>query len=59
MSSGHTNYCSLNQWQASDKVLRTEFNEDNQKTDTALSSLDSRLKTLENRLTLNSYVGTG
>ena len=32
-------YYNLNQWEATDKVLRTEFNEDNSKIDAALNSL--------------------
>ena len=45
MASGQTSNYGLNQWQASDKVLRTEFNADNQKTDTALKGLDSKIDT--------------
>lgn len=43
MASGQTSNYGLNQWQASDKVLRTEFNQDNQKVDTALKGLDSKI----------------
>ena len=36
MASNHTEHFSLNQWQADDQVLRTDFNEDNAKIDSAL-----------------------
>ena len=39
MASNHTEHFSLNQWQADDQVLRTDFNEDNAKIDSALKVL--------------------
>lgn len=39
MASNQTVHYGLNQWQPEDKVLREEFNGDNQKVDTALHSL--------------------
>ena len=36
MSTNKTQHYHLNQWEAEDAVLRTEFNEDNQKIDQAL-----------------------
>ena len=39
MASNHTEHFSLNQWQADDQVLRTDFNEDNAKIDSALKDL--------------------
>ena len=36
MASNQTSYYGLNQWEATDQVLRTEFNADNQKIDAAL-----------------------
>ena len=36
MASNHTTNYQLCQWEATDKVLRTDFNEDNQKIDAAL-----------------------
>ncbi len=39
MSSNHTEHYSLSQWEAEDKVLRTDFNEDNEKIDGALKGL--------------------
>ena len=41
MASNYTSSYKLNQWAASDRVLRTEFNADNAKIDAALSTLDS------------------
>ena len=39
MASGQTANYQLNQWEAEDKVLRTEFNADNAKLDAALTGL--------------------
>ena len=39
MASNHTTNYNLNQWEATDKVLRTDFNEDNAKIDAALAGL--------------------
>ena len=39
MSTNHTPNFNLCQWEADDKVLRTDFNEDNQKIDAALAGL--------------------
>ena len=43
MASNHTEHFSLNQWQADDQVLRTDFNEDNAKIDSALKGLSDGL----------------
>ena len=39
MARGQTQYYGLNQWEAADQVLRTEFNADNQKIDGALKAM--------------------
>ena len=39
MASNYTTNYQLNQWEAGDQVLRTEFNQDNQKIDTALKTI--------------------
>ncbi len=39
MASGQNQYYGLNQWEAADQVLRTEFNADNQKIDGALKAM--------------------
>ena len=41
MSSQKTEYYELNQWLATDQVLRTDFNADNAKIDAALAALNS------------------
>ena len=38
MASNHTTNYNLNQWEGTDKVLRTDFNEDNAKIDAALKT---------------------
>ena len=47
MSTNHTTNYDLNQWEAADKVLRTEFNEDNAKIDAALNSSADAIGALE------------
>ena len=44
MATNHTTNYSLNQWQATDPVLRTDFNEDNSKIDTALAALNANIQ---------------
>ena len=43
MASGQTKTYGINQWQPEDKVLREEFNGDNEKMEQALTGLDSRV----------------
>ena len=43
MASKYTTNYNLCQWEASDKVLRTEFNADNAKIDAAIAAVDSRV----------------
>ena len=67
MASNYTTNYQLNQWEAGDQVLRTEFNQDNQKIDAALAGLDSRAGALESildgigncQIYHTTYVGTG
>ena len=47
MSTNHTTNYNLNQWEATDKVLRTEFNEDNAKIDAALKENADDIAALE------------
>lgn len=44
MATNHTANYQLNQWEATDQVLRTDFNEDNTKIDTALKSLNTTVQ---------------
>ena len=55
MASGQTTNYQLNQWEAEDKVLRTEFNEDNQKIDAALGALAKAVP----RIVTGTYTGDG
>lgn len=50
MSTNHTTNYNLCQWEASDQVNRTDFNEDNQKTEAGLNSLSTQITTLSNQL---------
>ena len=50
MPTNHTEHYSLSQWEAEDKVLRTDFNEDNVKIDRALAAADRRADGLEQSL---------
>jgi len=53
MASNQTANIGLNQWNAEDKVLREEFNADNQKIDTALANIGDLV------IETGSYVGNG
>ena len=74
MATNHTSNYQLCQWEATDQVLRTDFNEDNAKVDAALAGLakvdqqhESKMTQLNQQLSLrgncqisfSSYVGTG
>ena len=57
MSTNHTPNFNLCQWEADDKVLRADFNDDNQKIDAALAGLQQSMGNC--RIVTGSYVGTG
>ena len=71
MSTNHTTNYDLNQWEGTDKVLRTDFNEDNSKIDAALKGLADKDTALEAmvaaataaagncEMELITYTGTG
>jgi len=66
MASNQTSNYKLNQWAAEDRIIREEFNTDNQKIETALSGLSTEMgkratQTALNNLstTLNSTISTG
>lgn len=67
MASNYTENYGLSQWEATDQVLRTEFNEDNAKADAALTSLRQKTKNLESaisgfgncQIVYGSYTGSG
>ena len=62
MASNYTTNYQLNQWEAGDQVLRTDFNADNSKIDAALKGLaekDTALEgTLASQATAISKLGT-
>ena len=49
MSTNHTRNYDLCQWEASDKVLRTDFNADNAKIDAALAQLNRYTASVEQK----------
>ena len=71
MATNHTTNYQLNQWEAADQVLRTDFNDDNAKIDAALTGLAAKNTELEGavaaavagagncRMELFTYTGTG
>ena len=74
MATNHTSNYQLNQWEPTDQVLRTDFNQDNAKVDTALKGLSTsmqqastQLSQISQQLTMRgncqvvsmTYVGTG
>ena len=58
MASKYTKNYSLCQWEATDQVLRTDFNEDNKKVDTALNGLSTQMKTKADQTALNAVAAT-
>lgn len=67
MASNYTENFGLCQWETTDQVLRTEFNEDNAKVDAILKDLSTQTETLTERIKslgncqfyYTSYIGTG
>ena len=71
VASNYTTNYQLNQWEAADQVLRTDFNQDNQKIDAALAGLAAKNTELEGavaaavagagncQMELFTYTGTG
>jgi len=58
MASNYTRNYNLCQWEADDKVLRTEFNEDNAKLDAALKSLSTSVSGKASQSALSSLSST-
>ena len=54
MASNHTTNYQLNQWEATDQVRRTEFNEDNAKIDAALKANAEAIETRAEKTALES-----
>ena len=60
MPSNCTEHYHLNQWEPEDKVLRTDFNADNAKLETALTALSAQVAKMGNcQIWTTRYVGTG
>lgn len=62
MASNYTGHYQLNQWEAGDKVLRTDFNEDNLKIDGALAEGAAALELVKAsalKIAAGSYIGDG
>lgn len=51
MATNHTSNYQLNQWEPTDQVLHTDFNEDNAKIDAALKSLNTTVQQHTTQLT--------
>jgi len=61
MASNQTSNYKLNQWAAEDRIIREEFNADNQKIETALTSIQAtaaKVSTKADTSTLNSKIAT-
>ena len=58
MARNQTEYCQLSQWDASDQVLRTEFNGDNAKIDAALRAHSDAIAGKAAQSTVNSLTQT-
>ena len=58
MASNYTENYSLCQWKATDAVLRTDFNEDNQKIDTALKTQAGNISDLTAQMANKANTGT-
>ena len=58
MASNYTENYGLCQWEATDAVLRTDFNEDNQKIDTALKTQAGNISDLTAQMANKANTGT-
>jgi len=61
MASNQTSNYKLNQWAAEDRIIREEFNSDNQKIETALTSIQATAAKVSSKAdtsTLNSKIAT-
>ena len=62
MSTNKTTHYQLNQWEAEDRVLRTEFNQDNAKLDSALTQAAQERAELQAaipKIVTGTYTGNG
>ena len=58
MATNHTTNYELNQWLSTDQVLRTDFNADNVKLDTALNSLSGEVAQKADQSALNAVAAS-
>lgn len=58
MASNHTQHYGLCQWEATDAVLRADFNEDNQKIDAALKTQAGSISNLSSQMANKANTGT-
>lgn len=58
MASNQTSNYGLNQWEATDQVLRTDFNEDNAKLEAALAALEENKVSYTFLTVISSEVGS-
>ena len=58
MASNHTQHYGLCQWEATDAVLRTDFNQDNAKIEAALAILEEDKVSYDIMLIISSEVGS-
>lgn len=58
MASNYTEKYGLCQWEATDAVLRTDFNEDNAKIEAALATLEEDKVSYDIMLVVSSEVGS-
>ena len=58
MATNHTTNYELNQWISTDQVLRTDFNADNVKLDTALNSLSGEVEQKADQSALNAVAAS-
>ena len=58
MASNYTEQYKLCQWEETDAVLRTDFNEDNQKIDAALKTQEGSISSLSSQMANKANTGT-
>lgn len=58
MATNHTEHYGLSQWEATDAVLRTDFNQDNAKIEAALAILEEDKVSYDIMLIISSEVGS-
>ena len=57
MASSHTAVYQLNQWDAADPVIHTDFNEDNAKIEAALADIEDRMCEYDTLMAVATVLG--